>query len=199
MWSGILSLALTLILISLTYFKSPSTRNELRLGKLLGLVLLIYGTITLFYFLRLIPPVPLALDEGMVAHNIELEDNAYSVTYEPEEWYVFWQLHQTKFHYQSGENIFLFSSIFAPTDLKKSVLHRWKWLNPKTDEWETVEDIGFEIMGGRDNGYRGYTFKKNVKIGEWQVQVLTDEDLVLGVVNFEVVMGQPKKLSNKKF
>ena len=200
--SGGVSLVVSIFLSTLIYIVSPSTRAEIHLGKLIGLILTIYALVNLFYYLRLIPPVPLALQNGIIAHDITLVDNTYKVTYERKKWYVFWREHKSKFSYQSDESVYIFTSIFAPTDLDQSILHRWSWYNESTKEWELVEDIGYDITGGRDDGYRGYTFKNNVKQGEWRVEVLTNEELVLGVIDFEIVIDSPlhpNKLSVKKF
>ncbi|RTE53882.1 DUF2914 domain-containing protein [Arenibacter aquaticus] len=202
LYSGVISLVCTVLLILIIYWLSPSTRAEVGLGKLLGLILIIYALINIFYLFRLIPPVPLAMDRGVVAHHISLKDNTYVVTYERDEWYVFWRDHRLKFIHDPDGKVYAFSSIFAPTDLKKSVFHRWKWFNQRTGEWEIVEDIGYEITGGRDGGYRGYTYKSNVKEGIWKVEVITEEELVLGVINFEIVMDpslEPHRLVQKKF
>ena len=202
LYSGLASLVATLVLISIIYIRSASTRAEVNLFKLLGLVLGIYLLINAFYFLRLIPPVPLALDHGIVAHDIHLEDNAYVVTYETDEWYVFWRDHRLQFNYLPDEPVYIFSSIFAPTDLKKAMVHRWTWYNDQTKDWELVEDIGFDITGGRTGGFRGYTYKSNVKPGIWKVAVLTDDELLLGVIDFEIINGkalQPSRVVAKRF
>ncbi|MGB5818476.1 MAG: DUF2914 domain-containing protein [Saonia sp.] len=201
-FSGLVSLVCTLVLIAIIYRVSPSTRAEIHIGKLIGIVLSIYALIHLFYFFRLIPPVPLALDSGIVAHRIKLENNNYVVSYETDEWYVFWRKHRLKFIHEPNENVYVFSSIFAPTDIEKSIFHRWKRYNDDTDEWETMEDIGYDITGGRDAGYRGYTYKNNVKQGIWKVEVITEEELVLGVINFEIIIDPslyPKRVVHKKF
>ena len=49
-----------------------------------------------------------------------------------------------------------------------------------------MDEIGFNIIWGRDNGYRGYSYKNNVTNGKWKVEVVTDENLVLGVVDFNI-------------
>ena len=200
--SGGISLACTLVLLVFIYGKSPSTRKEIKLGKMIGLIMAIYCIINLFYFMKLIPPVPLALDKGIVAHNITLENNNYLVTYESEDSYVFWRKHRLDFTYSPDQSVYIFSSIFAPTDLKKAVFHRWRWYNQNTDEWEILDDIGYDITGGRDGGFRGYTFKNNVKPGEWEVQVLTEEEHVLGVINFKIIErpgDNPKNLRTDRF
>lgn len=200
--SGLISLSITIILILFIYNKSYSTRKEINLSKLLSIVIGIYLLITVFYVLKLIPPVPLALEEGIVAHNIRMENNRYHLTIERNNSYMFWKDYREKFVYKPKEKVYVFTSIFAPTDLKKSIIHRWKWYNPNTELWEVVEDISYDIIGGRDNGFRGYTYKSNLKLGQWEVDVITEEELVLGVIDFEIIIDStrtPHRLSEKKF
>lgn len=200
--SGVVSLAITFILVLYIYFVSPSTRVEINIGKLFAIIIGIYLTLNLFYFLNLIPPVPLALERGLAAHHVEKENGDYIVTYETDEWYIFWREYRIDYSYKPGESVYIYSSIFAPTDLKKSIMHRWKWFNPDTNQWEVVEDIGFDITGGRDGGYRGYTFKNNVAEGQWRVEVITEEELVLGVIEFEIESNpfiQPRGLVTRRF
>ncbi|WP_421763053.1 DUF2914 domain-containing protein [Ekhidna sp.] len=201
-FSGAISLLCTLTLILIVYRVSPNMKVEVKLWKLLGIVLVIYVFINSFYFFRLIPPVPLALSEAIVAHNIQRDGNKYVVSFERDEWYVFWRTHRREFIWNPDEKVYVFSSIFAPTDLKKTIFHRWKWYNARKEKWEFIEDITYEIMGGRDGGYRGYTYKSHVKEGEWKVEVLTEEELVLGVIEFEIQKNEnkePHRLINRKF
>lgn len=184
--SGFISLASTLALITFIYTSSPSTRLEISLKKLISLILVLYLSINVFYYFSLIPPVPLAMETGLVAHDVQKDKNTYRVTYERDNWYVFWRQHHINFHREADEPVYVFTSIFAPTDLNKSVFHRWKWYNPETNNWEVTEDIGFEVTGGRGRGFRGYTYKNNVREGQWKVQVITEEELLIGVVDFVI-------------
>lgn len=204
MVSGAISLSITMALIIYIYNESPSTRKEIKLGRMSGLILGIYFLINSFYYFNLIPPVPLALETGLAAHNLEIdrETNEYRVTYEQNPWYIFWRDNQQELAYQPGSNVYVFSSIFAPTELKESVLHRWKWYSPHTEKWEVIDEIGFDITGGREGGFRGYTYKSNMMEGRWRVDVITDDGLVLGIVNFEIKKdstAQPKRLTTKVF
>ncbi len=202
LFSGFISLVISLVLIIFIYKKSPSTRAEIRISKIIGIIFLMYTAINLFYFFKLIPPVPLALDTGIVAHNISVEDNNYVVTYETDDWYVFWRDHRIKFIYNPGQEVYVFTSIFAPTDIEKTIAHRWKWYDEALGEWEIVDDIAYDITGGRDAGYRGYTFKTNVKEGLWKVEVITEEELILGVIDFEIIVNankQPRRVVVRKF
>lgn len=192
-FSGLISLFITTSLIILIYRTSPNTRLEIGLVKMIGLLLLLYTIINLFYFFKLIPPVPLALDSALVAHNVQPENGHYVVTYERNDWFAFWRKHKLEFSFTPGQKVFAFTSIFAPTDIGKNIYHRWQWYNPMNGQWEVVDDIGFEINGGRDEGYRGYTFKNNVKEGNWKVEVITEEELLIGVINFVIVIDEEEE------
>lgn len=200
--SGLVSLTITLSLITIIYRKSPSTREEIRLGKLIGIIVTMYITINLFYYFNLIPPVPLALDAGMVAHNIEKVDSKYVVTYERDDWYVFWRDHRLEFIKQPNESVYVFTSIFAPTEIKKNVVHRWKAYNTQTESWDITDEIGYKITGGRNQGFRGYTYKEHVKPGLWKVDVITDDGLLIGVIDFEIITNpnlKPKRVVKRTF
>jgi hypothetical protein len=202
MLSGALSLGTTLGLLVFIHNASESTQNEIHLGKMVGMIFGIYLLINVFYFFNLIPPVPLALDKGLVAHNIEKKESEYIVTYEREPWYIFWRNNRYEHEYKPGSNIYIFTSIFAPSNFTKDVLHRWKWYSSHTNKWEVIDEIGFEITGGRDEGFRGYTFKSNMMEGEWKVDVITEEGLVLGIISFNVEIdstSQPYRLTTRGF
>lgn len=182
--SGGISLGTTMTLITYIYYKSPSTRVEIHKGKMFGIVIGIYLMINTFYFFNLIPPVPLALERGLVAYNVERVNGDYAVTHKQKDWYRFWE--DSNFYYSTvqGGSVYVFTSIFAPTNLEKSISHQWKWRNPNTGEWQVVDTISYQITGGRDRGYRGFTYKNNLREGEWRVDVITKEGLVIGIVEF---------------
>lgn len=186
MISGLISLITTSLLIIYLYRISPSTRKEISKRKLLGVITGLYLMINTFYYFNLIPPVPLALETGIVAQNVERMNGDYLVTYQEDLWYKFWRRNSLIYYQKPESNIFVFTSIFAPTNLKKNVYHRWKWKDPVTGEWNETDRIGYEITGGRDDGYRGFTFKSNVNEGLWRVDVITEEEQILGIIKFEV-------------
>ncbi|RFC53359.1 DUF2914 domain-containing protein [Brumimicrobium aurantiacum] len=194
LFSGGLSLALTLLLITFIYRKSPSTRYEINLKKLTRIILSIYLAINTFYFTNLIPPVPLALETGLVAHKVEQKNGEYLVTYEQDDWYVFWRSHRQKFAYKANERVYIFTSIFAPTELSIPVFHRWKKYVESTNDWLITDKIGYQITGGREQGFRGYTYKQNVDPGKWKVEVITEDEQILGVINFEIIEDENQKV-----
>lgn len=188
--SGIISLTTTVLLIAFIYSVSPSTQAEISKRKTLGLIVGIYIMINSFYYFNLIPPVPLALDTGLAAHHVERVNGDYEITYQSEVWYKFWRNNNLTYTQIPNTNVYVFTSIFAPTALEKTVAHHWQWKNTQTGKWETADRIGYQITGGRDDGYRGFTFKSNIREGKWKVEVITEEGHVIGVVRFDVEMGE---------
>jgi hypothetical protein len=89
LYSGIVSFFTTLSLLLIIYSLNPSTRKEIHIAKIIGILSVMYAAINLFYFLKRIPPVPLVLDSGIVACNVAIKDNKYIRTYVTEEWYIF--------------------------------------------------------------------------------------------------------------
>jgi hypothetical protein len=53
--------------------------------------------------------------------------------------------------------------------------------------WLTTDKHGYVLTGGRDGGYRGYTYKKNISPGEWRINVITDNELILGRIRFSII------------
>jgi hypothetical protein len=184
MASGIVALALTLCFTTIIYWKSPSTRREVTPWKLFLLIVCIYSTINVCYFLNVIPPVPMALKQGLIAYHVEKNHGSYLVTYDPDKTYKFWRTYNHHVDYMPDDTIFAYTSIFAPTDLKKSVAHRWMWYNPNKHDWKTSDIIGYKVTGGRGNGYRGFTYKTNLHPGRWKIEVITKDGLILGTMKF---------------
>lgn len=82
--------------------------------------------------------------------------------------------------------MFCFASVFAPTRLEEPITHHWQHWKSDQDEWTTTDRMTYRIYGGRDGGYRGYTFKKNIHPGDWRVDVINEDDQLLGRLNFSV-------------
>lgn len=200
--SGVVALTLTMLFIVFVYLKSPSTRNEVNLKKMSLVIVCIYLTVNIFYYFNMIPPVPLALRTGLMAYDVEKTDESYLVSYDPDKMFKFWRTYNHEMGFAPGDTIFAYTSVFAPTNLDKKVAHRWKWYNPETRRWEVSDEIMYEVVGGRDGGYRGYTYKTNLRAGSWQINVITKEGLILGTIDFELQRDsgfRKEKIVTKRF
>ena len=147
-----------------------------------GLVPIVF---TILYFLKLIPPVPLSCEELGIYHDIHRVGDNYELSYTRPSW-KFWQHGDQTFLYRDGDRVFVFTSVFAPTDLKHQISIRWEKKDPRTG-WQTTDIIPMDIRGGRERGFRGVAFKQSVSEGQWRVRIQTAEGRELRRLQFEVV------------
>lgn len=170
-------------------YRKDLLSSKINYQKHLGLIGGIYLILVVFHLLNLIPPVPLAMKYGGIYHHVSKNDstNTYTLKYEKPKWYQFFKNDDSVFQYQENDTVFCFASVFAPTRLTKQIAHQWQFFSEARDEWIITDRTVYRLTGGRDGGYRGYTFKKNVEMGEWRVDIVTDEDQILGRINFDII------------
>ena len=150
-----------------------------------------------FYLFRLIPPVPLSIPFIGVYHAVERTEHGYRLTHE-RPWWRFWQNGDQQFLAQPGDRIFVFFRVFSPARFADRVQMRWYW-EPGGRGWLLQDTIPIDIVGGREEGFRGYGFKANYQPGRWKVQVETTDSREIGRVYFtlESVASGPRALAGE--
>ena len=139
----------------------------------------------LAYFLDVIPPVPLVNKDIAVGHALAKSNGDYVLRQEKTPWWVFWRRVSKELHVKPGERIYCVSAVFAPRGLDTRLYHRWSRYDDERG-WVTTSHIGFGLAGGREGGYRGYTWKQNLAPGEWKVAVETENGHTVAVHRFEL-------------
>lgn len=165
-------------------------RDEVRKSRrvLWPVVGMIYFTFNFLYFNNMIPPIPLSLKEFGVYHRVERRgDGGYLLRYEPPAWFSFGSKTASVFHRVLEEPAYVFSSVYAPTELQTDIVHRWEYRDSVTNDWVTANVVRFPISGGRDAGFRGYSVKENSMPGRWRVSVETLRGQTIGRFSFTVV------------
>ncbi len=183
--SGMLGVGLVAGMLYL--FRRTRLVNETSYRKAGTLILALFLLLNFFYLMNWIPPVPLSLKKGGIYHHVHREGDFFVLRYQQPPWYQFWKRDSDPFQYQSGDTVFCFASVFAPTWLKKKIFHHWQYYDSKSDHWRTTDRLGYQLTGGRDGGYRGYTYKTHVFPGKWRVDVETREGWLLGRISFRIV------------
>lgn len=194
--SGLISIVIIMI-VSLAV--SRFARARFVEGKVIrGLIIIfIYVGINVLYFENIIPPIPLSLKNVGVYHSVLKSGNDYKVTYEPMPSYVFWRKENSIFHAPAGSDAYVLSSIFAPTSISTQVYHEWWYFDINTNQWLLVSKIPFKISGGRDGGFRGYSKKEHIYIGDWRVDLTTDQNQRVGRLYFTVVDSKAPALETR--
>lgn len=192
-FAGILSLLIISLILKLIQRLFPKlfAQGSPLIWRIIGAT---YIAFNILYFTNIIPPVPLALKEIGVYHSVIRSDGGYLATYEKPEWYEAWRDTSGVYHRTQGEAVYCFSSIFAPTHLRTQIYHSWQRRTAE-GKWVRESRIPFTIEGGRDSGYRGYTFKQNLTDGPWRCVVETERQQVIGQTKFNIVpAGEPESL-----
>lgn len=184
--SGVLSLVLMAAFMRLLAYLMPEHVRTHR-TRIVRSIAIIFVTFNILYFSNAIPPLPLALKEAGVYHNVVRQGDEYVLNAEPRRWYEAYLRYNTVYHKTAGETVFVYSAVFAPTQFSTTILHEWEYYDEKTGAWTRSGTYGFPITGGRDGGYRGYTLRENVTAGKWRVNVKTGNGLIIGRIAFTVV------------
>ncbi len=138
------------------------------------------------YFLRVLPPLPLVLTDAGVYHEVKRAGADFQAQQEeePAEWQALFGTRPI-LHIQKGAKLYVYNAVFAPHGLSTRIVHDWQWLPPGKG-WQSQQRVGVNIDGGREDGYRFYTFKTAPRAGQWQVNIMTGDGRSVGRVRFAV-------------
>ncbi len=149
-------------------------------------MLILFGLMSFFYLANWIPPVPLALKEAGIYHHVSKQDGDYWVQFYRRSPLQFWVKDDSRFQYVPGDTVFCYAAVFAPFEMRADVFYRWQWFDPKKEAYVMTDLLKYRISGGREGGYRGYTYKRNIREGRWRVDIETETGQVLGRIDFAV-------------
>jgi hypothetical protein len=135
------------------------------------------------YIINIIPPIPLAVRDIGVYQNISVDQGTYRMSAQEQGWREKVVPGQT-IYLVNGDPLFIYSAIFAPNQLQMDIVHVWDWYDVNTKQWKTMDMLGFRIIGGRTDGFRGYSKKNSLREGDWRVSVTTQRGQVLGRIRF---------------
>ncbi len=165
---------------------------RIRMGALGVLIIM-----NVFYFTNILPPLPLSSEAAGVYHAVWRVPGAYLAKSETgQSWGVRYLGFSPTLHAVSGESLSVYSSVFAPTTLGASIIHRWQWYDREKKQWVSKAFVAYGIVGGRDGGYRGYSEVPVSVAGKWRVNIETADGRLIERLPFTVVLStQPPALT----
>lgn len=185
--SGAVSLALLYLFLLLLQSADDEELAASRRRTLNTCVAAIFITINVLYFLNLIPPIPLSLQDASVYHAITRNaEGNYTMQSEDPGSLHFFRFMET-FHATPGAPVYAYSAIFSPTSLNTKIVHEWQFYEPKRG-WTTMSRVELPVRGGRGGGYRTYSVRTGITAGAWRVNVETPSGALLGRLRFNVVL-----------
>lgn len=194
---AVVSVGVILRVVQLIYRNNAARSSQEAIQVTIPAVLLIAGLVG-FYFLNWIPPVPLSMKFGGMYHEIKRNGDQFELSFE-KQWYQVWKRSDTT--YPSDSPIYCFTAVFAPVDLNTTIYHHWYFRPNGGRPFTHADRIPIKISGGREGGYRAYSFKQGLDQGEWQVDVESQDGRVIGRVSVMVEgpSGTPPTLTTLSY
>lgn len=188
--SGFLSLLIMAFFFFVLYILDSRSLKKYIKKMVVGIIS-IFVVFNVLYFTNIIPPIPLSLKSDGVYHSVyRISPTNYVGLYEPTEWWNFWQKRSKLVHRKSGEAVYVFSSVFAPTNLNTQIYHQWQYLDPVKNKWIDSSRIKLVVSGGREGGFRGYSKKSSLENGKWRVVIETERRQKLGQITFKITSAK---------
>lgn len=143
--------------------------------------------LTVAYLMNWVPPVPLVLKHQLVCQNFEKSD--YSCDVDAPSFLQKVGLKSPSVHRLPEHEVYVLSSVYAPTALRAEIEYRWFYLDPKTDKYKLTDKVSsgrMVVNGGREQGFRIFSRKKNIPAGRYRVETAFKDGAVIGAQTFEV-------------
>ena len=130
------------------------------------------------------PAVTLSAKFGGVYDGVGRSEDRVGLSFE-EPWYEVWKVSDNVI--PADEPVYCFTAVFAPVALKTTVYHHWYYRPDAGQPFTHADRIPLKISGGREGGYRAYTFKQGLDPGDWRVDVEAEDGRVIGRVAVKVL------------
>ena len=176
---AVLSAAVTFRVVQLIYRDNPDRSRREAVGVTTPAFVLI-GLLVGFYFLNWIPPVPLSMKFGGMYHEVKKSDDRFELSFE-RSWYQVWKRSDTTF--PANEPIYCFYGRVCTGIVKHHRLSPLVFSSHPDKPFTHADKIPLKISGGREGGYRLYTFKQRLDPGDWRVDVEAEDGRVIGRVS----------------
>lgn len=187
-WLGLVSSFSVMLVIWILNFKGHDKDSKLVKKYVLFPTMAIHGLFLLAYYTSLIPPVPVAIKKIGVYYGVTKEDGHYIGQHLNSNW-NFWSNGSQEFKARKGDKITILLSIFSPTSFKDQVYLKW-YRHDENDGWILEDTIPLNILGGRDQGFRGFGTKQYYSDGDWKVVVETSDEREVGRIKLKIINDQ---------
>jgi hypothetical protein len=190
------SIVLSLLYLFCLQYTSESARYEAPRSYALAIGIPMF--VGMLYFLNVIPAVPLSLKDAGVYHHITHTQGGEFLAQQEDDVRILKKYRATLYHsIDASEGVYFFSNIDTPAQLTAPISHVWEYYDTKTHRWIFASKISFDIQGGRDNGYRAFSYRESITEGLWRVTVKIGDNRIIGREKFEVIYT-PNRIATKE-
>ncbi len=140
--------------------------------------------------LGMIAPVPLVSRDIAVGHDFVQTEGRFLLSVEQPPRWQFWRDQAATVHVEEGGRLYGVTAVFAPLGVTAYLEHRWEVFGD--DGWRLIYRNLFRSTGGRERGFRGYSWVLNPEPGEWRFSVATQDGRVISVLPIRVERGDAR-------
>ncbi|MCI0749604.1 MAG: DUF2914 domain-containing protein [Nevskiales bacterium] len=169
--------SLALASAAMGLFAVPSLAHVINRQRATHWVLLVLGSAALGGLAWLarpwVPPATLWVEQALITETVDAQSKSPGL-----------RLFSVSAAHVHRQGLYAYTAIHAPRGLREQVFHRW------VRNGREVDRIPLEIVGGRAEGYRAWSYKKGFPAearGEWRVEVVTEGGQRIGEIRFRVV------------
>lgn len=193
-WLGFISSLGFLAMVWKLNFKGGAQHEILKKHVLIPAVA-VHLVFLLGYYFSLIPPVPVAVKKIGVYYDVEKRDGLYIGSYLKPFW-KFWQKGSQTFLTRPGDKVVILLSIYSPARFEDKIYLKWWFDDPKLG-WTLQDTIPLTILGGREEGFRGFGSKQFYSLGDWEVLIETSDGRQVG--NIQLTIEQDTSTDVRNF
>ncbi|MFT3849024.1 MAG: DUF2914 domain-containing protein [Propionivibrio sp.] len=150
---------------------------------------LLAGTLLLAWTFDMIAPVPLVKQDLAIGHGFMREGDRFLLMVEPAPAWQFWRRQAPVVSVPEGDRLYGVSAVFAPLGVTAPLEHRWEVHDGAG--WRLVYRNAFMSTGGRERGFRGYSWVLNPPPGEWRLIVATQDGRTIATLPISVERAVP--------
>lgn len=142
------------------------------------------GALMLAWALDMVAPVPLVKQDLAIGHAFQREGDRFLLMVEPAPGWQFWRKQAPVARVPEGERLYGVSAVFAPLGVTALLEHRWEVRD--SGGWRVFYRNAFQSTGGRERGFRGYSWVLNPQPGEWRLIVATQDGRTIATLPITV-------------
>lgn len=149
----------------------------------------------LVYALRIAPPVPLAIKEIGIYHDVHREPDGWRLFHQEKSW-KFWQKGDQDFRERPGDKVYCFARIFAPRHFHDAI--HMVWYHRDIDKgWQQIYRKPLSVSASSEAGFATDGYLTHPAAGDWRVEIQSDDGRTMGLLRFHVeedVSTAPREL-----
>ena len=147
-----------------------------------------YGVQLLFlllYLFRVAPPVPLAVKEMGIYHDVQRTPEGRRLFRQKPSW-KFWQKGDQDFLERPDDKVHCFARIFAPARFRDRIGIVWYRDDPRKG-WIEHYRFPLTLLASSERGFAADGYLTHPPPGRWRVEVQSQDGRTMGLLHFQVI------------